>query len=988
MTAMSSQPDTAERVAFDPAAPQAERSEALGQLQKAHAPSSLRDLILPQPEMREVVDYLADQWREADLNKAMRGNIVPFPSKFARERQRGMQSVTLDNLQITARGDYWEKPTAFGFDAMRQMVAQTPVLNAVILTRVRQVQRFCRVNESGEGPGFTVAHIDRGHELDRGEQESIRLLNRFIMNCGWENNPRARRRLRRDSFGQFTAKLVRDSLALDSAPIETEMARDKTLGIDGLYAVDGATIRLCTEDGYRGDDEIFALQVVQGRISTAYTHDDLIYEPRNPQSDVLVAGYGCAETEMMIRVVTGFLNAMSLNIKGFDSNAIPMGVMHLTGNYSEQDVAAFKRYWNSMVRGVQNRWVLPVMVSKDQESRASFERFGVEFNEMYFSKWMTFLTSIICAIYGMSPAEINFDSFTAGNTSNLSGSDTDEKLAASKDSGLWPLLSYFEGLFTDYVISDFSEKYVFRWTGIDQDDAAKREERARLVMNVNEMRAQERLPPLEGDFGDAPLNPSLTGIWMQLKQQQQPQDFGKPPGQGGGGQEQGQAEGGDEDQGDGDDQAQADPSGAPPARRPPARQEAGEAGDEGDEGEGGFSKAHISGYTKRSGAFVAPHEDKRPAARQDPALDPQSLARMAAGANRLQAHEAKIRAEEAPRRDANYQRIIAAQPEWETLEGVEILRSPGSAYAAIPASGKRNARQFQVFNVKTREPVCQLKKDEVTGWLVNRAMEEQQGAAGHTTITSVLGAGGGGSLPPTNNPDAHPEDAKTPAGLVAAIKRLVGFAFKHVHDRRGRKTPEREVVGRVSPEQADAIAAKAAEVAETARDSKIKEAASLLAKLNVSGFRRLMDEDAVRHAYEEHGVGHEKQEGQIPITQEDFERVPEILATGTVQDVVHILSGGIPGVVTRARIGADFFYVEEVRTGRQALAFKTMWKRPVKEVPPERGAPDAFASVSRQSSETLSGRRANSTPTAAGQQPLAKAIGLPPVLRIELPEVE
>ena len=135
----------------------------------------------------------------------------------------------------------------------------------------------------------------------------------------------------------------------------------------------------------------------------------------------------------------------------------------------------------------------------------------------------------------------------------LAGSDTDEKLAASRDSGLWPLLSYFEGLISDYVISDFSEKYVFRWTGLDQDDAEKREERARLVMTVNEMRAQERLPPLEGDFGDAPLNPSLTGVWMQLKQQEQPQDFGQPPGGPPGGEdEQGDEGGGDES----DDQAE------------------------------------------------------------------------------------------------------------------------------------------------------------------------------------------------------------------------------------------------------------------------------------------------------------------------------------------------------------------------------------------------------------------------------------------------
>ncbi len=118
-----------------------------------------------------------------------------------------------------------------------------------------------------------------------------------------------------------------------------------------------------------------------------------------------------------VRVVTGYINAMSYNIKGFDSNSIPKGMLHLSGSYDDQDIKAFRRYWNAMVKGVQNAWNLPIMVSKDQESKATFEKFGIEFNEMYFSKWMTFLTSLICAIYGMSPSEINFDSFSGGNTS-------------------------------------------------------------------------------------------------------------------------------------------------------------------------------------------------------------------------------------------------------------------------------------------------------------------------------------------------------------------------------------------------------------------------------------------------------------------------------------------------------------------------------------------------------------------------------------------
>jgi hypothetical protein len=528
---MASMTDQANTVAFNQDAPQAERTEALAELQQAHRPG-VSDMI-PADEMRPVIDHILGEYQANNMMKS--GAVVPFPSHVAKAGQRGMQSVRLDDWALSVQGDYWERPSALGFDSMRAMVEQTPILNAVVMTRIRQVQRFCRVAESNDSqPGFEIRHVDRQHQIQGEEAESIKLLNRFMSNCGWEFNPRKRKALRRDSFSGFMSKVVRDTLTMDSAAIETEWKRNKALGIDGFYAVDGATIRLCTEDGYRGDDEIFALQVVQGRISTPYTFENLIYEPRNPRSDVTASGYGLSEVELLVRVVTGFLNAMTYNIKGFDNNAIPKGMLHLSGNYTSQDVDAFKRYWNGMVKGVNNQWSLPVMVSKDQDSKASFEKFGVEYNEMYFSKWMTFLTSLICAIFGMSPAEINFDSFTAGSSSALSGSDTAEKLAASKDSGLRPLLSYFENLFTDFIMADFSDKYVFRWTGLDPEDAEKRHELRKLVLTVNEVRAEEGYEAMEGDLGEAPLNPSLIGPWMQMTQQaaqadEQP-DFGHPVG--------------------------------------------------------------------------------------------------------------------------------------------------------------------------------------------------------------------------------------------------------------------------------------------------------------------------------------------------------------------------------------------------------------------------------------------------------------------------
>lgn len=506
--------------AFDQSAPQAERTDALAELMQNHRPID--------SEVREVIEFINEDLQDQTFRKAIADNVVPFPPN--RRGKPGMQSVDVDEYQILVNGDFIERPGALNFDSMRAMVEQTPVLSSIVMTRIRQVARFCRVQESGSGPGFCIRHVDRDHELQASEHESIQLMQRFFDNCGWEFNPRRRRALRRDSFTQFMGKLVRDTLILDAASIETEMKRDRSLGIDGLYAVDGGTIRLCTEEGYNGADEIFALQVVQGRVRTAYTFDDLIYEPRNPRSDILSAGYGLSEVEMLVKTVTGYLNALTYNQKFFDSNSIPKGILHLTGNYDTKDLAAFKRYWNSMVKGVNNAWSLPVLVSKDQESRAGFERFGVEANEMLFARWMTFLTAVCCAIYGMDPAEINSDAFSAGS-SPLSGSDTAERLAASKDKGLRPLLSYFENLFTDYVVRDFSDKYVFRWTGLDEEDEEKRHELRKMVLTVNEARAQEGYDPLDGPIGDAPLNPSLVGPWMQLTQQQgdEQEDFGQPP---------------------------------------------------------------------------------------------------------------------------------------------------------------------------------------------------------------------------------------------------------------------------------------------------------------------------------------------------------------------------------------------------------------------------------------------------------------------------
>jgi hypothetical protein len=529
--------DDPRQTAFDQAAPASERFDANAELGRIYRPTGSG--LIPSSEMQQIISFIDQGLEDSALLKA-RGsaNILTFPDarggswgttqgKPTNKPGPGMRSLYVDDLQVFASGEYFEKPSPVGFDALRVMCEQTPILASVLQTRVRQVNRFCQISEDG-GPGFEIRHVDRTHILTSEEQTSTQLIAKFMANCGWEFNARQRKRLRRDPFAHFMAKSMRDSLAMDACPIETEWKRDRSLGLDGFYAVDGATIRLCMEDGYQGDDEIFALQVVNGRIVTAYTMDQLVYEVRNPRTDVRLSGYGLGEPELMIRIVTGFLNALTYNIRGFDENSIPKGLLHMSGDYSQEDISAFRRYWNSMVKGINNAWALPVMISKDTESKATFESFGVEFNEMYFAKWMSFLASIVCAIYGMDPAEINFESFSA-DKSSLSGSDTGEKLAAAKDKGLRPFMSFYEQTLTDFIVGEFSEKYCFRWVGLEDENDEQVWEARKLILSTNELRAEmgyEPYPVDEGglDFGTAPLNPALVPVW-QIDVQ------GPPPGQ-------------------------------------------------------------------------------------------------------------------------------------------------------------------------------------------------------------------------------------------------------------------------------------------------------------------------------------------------------------------------------------------------------------------------------------------------------------------------
>ena len=122
----------------------------------------------------------------------------------------------------------------------------------------------------------------------------------------------------------------------------------------------------------------------------------------------------------------------------------------------------------------------------------------------------------------------------------------------------------------------------------------------------------------------------------------------------------------------------------------------------------------------------------------------------------------------------------------------------------------------------------------------------------------------------------------------------------------------RHEIGEASPEQVRAIS----EI--TKRD--------LGEELDVTGYRHTVYEPELRKVWRQHGGPNERDPRNVPLMRQDFELIPEIIATGRVVSARPARSGRPPRVLYIKRTGNTYHVVEEVRRGKGELAFLTMYK--------------------------------------------------------------
>lgn len=481
------------------------------------------------------------------------------------------KSLFIDPYQMLESIGYRERPMMLGFDQLRLMSERNPIIAAVINTRVNQVASFSRPPRSDYDVGFKFFMRDMEEKPTKADERRMKELTAF---CDATGFPGKVEEEARDVFDSFLRKASRDSLTYDQMCYEIVPSRKGTPG--AFYAIDAATIRLATTPDYwrdrrkvggyyernkddsRQDEERMKMlanwtnavdkdtdpmdlryvQILMGKVINTYTEKELCFGIRNPRTSVRLNGYGTSELEILVNTVVAHMWTEEHNRRFFSQGSAPKGIIHFEGaNINQEHLQAFRRQWHSQIAGVYNAWRTPIIASP---SKLNYTSLHTNNRQMEFSNWLDYLVKVICAVYLIDPAEINFE-LRGGSGGRQQApmfeSDNEAKQKLSRDRGLKPLLKFLEAEFNKNVVYQIDPRFEFQFVGMDAKTEEQRQklrtEKLQNYVTIDEIRAEDDLKPFgEEKGGDIVMNTVYTQYMLQLKmQQQQQQQMGGGEGQ-------------------------------------------------------------------------------------------------------------------------------------------------------------------------------------------------------------------------------------------------------------------------------------------------------------------------------------------------------------------------------------------------------------------------------------------------------------------------
>jgi hypothetical protein len=169
---------------------------------------------------------------------------------------------------------------------------------------------------------------------------------------------------------------------------------------------------------------------------------------------------------------------------------------------------------------ISNSWRTPIL----QAEAVEYQSFQQTNREMEFSKWLAYLSRIVCSVFQIDPVEVYVeDSGGATGRTPMFESKNEWKIKHSKDKGLRPLLKFIAEVINKYIIDPLDSTLMIDFVGLDEltepDRVELIQKKCTTYKTINEVRAEEGLDPIPG--GDIVMNAMYVQAY-QLEKQMQP----------------------------------------------------------------------------------------------------------------------------------------------------------------------------------------------------------------------------------------------------------------------------------------------------------------------------------------------------------------------------------------------------------------------------------------------------------------------------------
>jgi len=459
----------------------------------------------PAPDYYEMLAQLATE-SEDIIEKAMRGQKGEYSALPTAHDINPWDSKTAFGTEI--RSSEHEGTVGLDYDVLLQM-SRVPVISAIIQTRINQVAEFCTPQDSPFDAGFVIGPRDKDAEVSDELKERIASLTSWIETCGdgYKHGGAY-------DFESFVRMILRDSLTYDQCAFE--LMRNRKGELVGFVPVDASTIRRASvgeeerKEGRRSWDDAAFVQVINQKQVAEWDADSLAFGIRRPRTWIYSRGYGYPELEELIRTVTYLVNAETYNASNFVNGIHVNSILAVKSKMSPQLFRAFRRDFYAMLSGANQAKRTPILqLDPESNEEVSSVNMSSSAEEMGYSTWMGYLTKIACAIYQIDPAELGFVFGSEGVSSALSQGGPEQRILASRDRGLRPLLRQVQGWLNRWIIHEIDPDLTLRFVGLDAEDADSKLksdlDKVTHYMTINEVRAANGLEPL-AKGGDIILN--------------------------------------------------------------------------------------------------------------------------------------------------------------------------------------------------------------------------------------------------------------------------------------------------------------------------------------------------------------------------------------------------------------------------------------------------------------------------------------------------